>query len=64
VSAHETTDTALAICPHCGFRDDASHELGRVWFCDTGEDECLKCGKLFEWDRTIIITYTTRKIND
>lgn len=64
MSKFKTTDTALAVCPHCGFMDNASNQLGKIWFCDSGEDDCLKCGKPFEWDRTVTITYTTKKPQD
>jgi DNA-directed RNA polymerase subunit RPC12/RpoP len=62
MSAHNTTNTAQAVCPHCGKQDDASDELGFP-FTEEGTDNCLTCGKPFEWERTTVVTYTTRKPN-
>jgi len=53
-------DTDQAVCPHCGFVDQDSWELGN------GEDgqfvtDCGSCGKAFLVNRSIRITYSTEK---
>ncbi len=42
-------------CPHCGYEYSESHE-----FPDgLGELECDNCGKKFDYERVISVTYTT-----
>jgi hypothetical protein len=48
--------TTEIVCPHCG------HEFGDSWEAsDSGEDVC-HCGGKFEYERDVIVEYTTKKI--
>ena len=53
--------TANAVCPHCGYEDHDSWEIGCA---DDGDYEatCNSCGEDFSMSRTISVSYTTTKL--
>jgi DNA-directed RNA polymerase subunit M/transcription elongation factor TFIIS len=63
MSAPDTTDQSVIVCPHCGHRHDDSQDWSMypVHVPDWGAGDCDKCGETFEWSRTAVITYTTSK---
>ena len=44
-------------CPHCGYEDPDSWELGDGGEGD-GETECGRCGKPILWSRHVSVSYT------
>lgn len=56
----DTDDTDEIICPYCAYQDKES-------YADNGGDEgefatgCVNCGRIIIADRTIEVTYSTRK---
>lgn len=52
---HEWSDEP--ICPHCG------HKFKDAWeWSDSGEHECCECGKLFFYERTLYVRWTTKTL--
>jgi transcription elongation factor Elf1 len=55
-------DTKEIVCPHCG------HELRDSWEKSQNDDgsfglhDCEKCGKRFEWECSVTVTYSTRNV--
>ena len=47
------------VCPYCGYELGDSYELG-----ESGEYDCDKCGKEFEYHQHIEVTYCTYKITE
>lgn len=54
----EHEDTNDITCPHCGYEVGYSLDLND----DEGEIDCDGCGKPYEFERTIIVTYSTKKV--
>lgn len=49
-----------AVCPHCGYVDPDSWELGRYQGeDDDGVAECPECGREYAWARRVSYTYET-----
>lgn len=55
---HEYTDKA--VCPHCGYVNRESYELGDGRL-DDGHTECGSCGLPYTWSRYVTIQYSTEK---
>lgn len=56
-------DQSLIVCPHCGYRDDDSWEIGHsVSAGDTDKTQCGQCGKPFNVEYHVTVTYSTRKL--
>ena len=53
----DTEYTSQMVCPHCGYEDYDSWELSN----DSGGTDCASCGKQFNYERQIEVTYTTTK---
>lgn len=60
------TATPEIVCPHCGYEYSDSWEYLRLMRDDWGYSclvrKCVSCGKEFEFEREIIVTYTTWKL--
>ncbi len=54
----DTSFTQEITCPWCGYIHSDS------WECETGEYECEDCGRKYEVNRDMEITYSTVKIQD
>jgi transcription elongation factor Elf1 len=58
-----TSNTSLAVCPHCGHIYEDSWEL-----CQKDEDiyeyDCEYCEKAFTVQANISVTYTTAKLEE
>ena len=52
---HEYTDDI--VCPYCGYTHRDSWELG----ADYGDHDCGSCGKIFLYERDIVVSYSTSK---
>ena len=55
----DTEYTIYAICPHCGFEDRDSWEIGDGEEGDFDVD-CSSCDKPFRCSRHITVRYTTK----
>lgn len=53
---HDCTDEI--VCPHCGYEMMDSYEMDD----DDGEIECYECSKLFHYQRSKRIWYSTVKV--
>lgn len=51
------SDTWEIICPYCGYEYTDSGEM-----IDSGIAECENCNKEFKFEREVIVTYSTYKI--
>jgi DNA-directed RNA polymerase subunit RPC12/RpoP len=49
--------TTNVVCPYCGFEHQDSWEIRD----DSGSMNCDDCGKEFEFERTVDITFSTSK---
>ena len=56
---HEYTDEI--VCPWCGHKYEASHELFEGHQTST-KDDCQECGKPFHVECEYSVTYNTKKI--
>lgn len=47
------------ICPYCGYRieDDEGYYVRE----GTGEEECPRCGKIFDFEACVEVTYSTSR---
>ena len=52
----DTNYTENIICPHCG------DENGDSWESGEGETQCDECGRLYEIERIVDVSYCTTKI--
>lgn len=59
---NDTEYTNEIVCPYCGNTFDDSWEIAGNSDGDISETDCGHCGKPFEFETHIRITYTTRKI--
>ena len=48
------------VCPYCGYEHSDSWEYDS----DSGEAECDKCGKEFDYCRNVSVDYTTSRKED
>ena len=55
----EITYGDLLKCPHCGYEDPNSWEIGDGGE-GCGEMECCSCGKVFLWERSVHVSYSGR----
>lgn len=54
---NEQSFTEEIVCPWCGEEQSDSWEC-----CDWDyEYECMNCGKMFEYERNVEVTYTSKK---
>jgi transcription elongation factor Elf1 len=51
----DTDYTDEVICPHCGYEHSDSFEMSE------GVRECSDCGREFEMERDVAVTYSTTK---
>ena len=56
---HYTSDI---VCPHCGYVDQDSWEVGRGEEGDIGEQDCGRCEKPFSAQRHISVSYSTEPL--
>lgn len=54
---NEQFETEELVCPWCGYSDPDSWELADA----DDEYECPSCEKIFEYERNIEVTYTSRR---
>ena len=54
---NEQFETEELVCPWCGYSDPDSWELAD----SDGNYECSSCGEIFEYERNIEVTYTSRR---
>ena len=59
---HETQRQPRPVCPHCGFRHDDAWEwnFGPFQEGDSNGRQCERCGKEFDCDRVVDVSYTTK----
>jgi uncharacterized Zn-finger protein len=54
-------DTQEIVCPHCGHEHPDSWEKSENTDGAHGKTDCEKCGKRFEWECCVAVTYWTKK---
>ena len=55
--------TDECVCPHCGYEETDSWEIGAGREED-GETECSSCGKPYAYSRHVRVTYSTEKLKE
>lgn len=56
--------TGAPVCPYCGFRDANCDEWDDIEDEEEGEVECIECGCLFTWQKSVSVTFSTQKVKE
>ena len=61
--AEDHEHTPLVVCPWCGQAHEDCDEWHEVIALGCGEHECDKCGRQFEYEVHITVTYSTTRMH-
>lgn len=66
LGTEQSINDTVPVCPHCGYKHDDAWEwnFGAGLEGDSNGRECYICGGIFDCERVVDVSYTTRVPNE